>query len=343
MDDKKEWTIVKEEPCAAPRSLPPTSRSIKIQPLNRSFSEYRRARSLNMTGSQTTPSSTQKTRASDDLFSRGSFENLVNADHQQENSTSIEKRFTLTEEYVRKEGTSISDRVRSNSPSRSVTRLFKRKISDLNKQIGLLEAENYTLRNERQKTGKIVAEQQEQLDILLSRQECLSKDLNKTMVELEDQKKITQTIKEDRDTLRQQLDVYLQKELTQYQHSECTFYCKTCDSRLFTRSMIVSEVRSFNEGTSYIVKSLECDFTLGPQAVRNFPSLSKLFRVRSLYCDGCLKQIGYKFSSAVGQFVDSESTPGESRYWIEGKYTESLESRGHLNRTVIEDLNMIKT
>lgn len=343
MDDKKEWTIVRGEPCTSPRSFPLASRSIRIQPLNRSFSEYRRARSQNMTGSQTIPPSSQKSRASDEPFRTGNFENLVDEDFQLENSTSIEKRFTLTEEYVRKEGTSICESVRSTSPSRSVTRLFERKISDLNKEIGRLEAENWTLRNERHGTGKIIAEQQEQVDILLSRQECLSKDLNKTMVELEDQKKITQTIKEDRDSLRQQLDAYLQKELTQSQHSECTFYCKTCDSRLFARSMIVSEVRSLNEGTSYIVKSLECDFTLGPQAVRNFPSLSKLFRVRSLYCDGCLKQIGYKFSSSVDQFVDSASKPGESRYWIEGKYTESLETRGHHLNRIIEDMNMIKT
>jgi len=165
--------------------------------------------------------------------------------------------------------------------------------------------------------------------------------LNKTMSELEDQKKITQTIKEDRDTIRRQLDVYVQKEITKYQQSECTFYCKTCDSKLFARSQVVSEVRSLNEGTSFIVKSLECEFTLGPQAVRNFPSLSKLFRVRSLYCDGCLKQIGYKFSSG-DQIVDSESKPGESRYWIEGKYIESLEIGGHKVRRSLEDI-MIKT
>jgi len=162
------------------------------------------------------------------------------------------------------------------------------------------------------------------------------------MAELEDQKKTTQTIREDRDALRQQLNVYLQKELTQYRHSECTFYCKTCDSKLFTRSQIVSEVRSLNEGTSYIVNSLECEFTLGPQVVRNFPSLSKLFRVRSLYCDGCLKQIGYKFSS-VNQIVDSETKPGESRYWIEGKDVESVEIGGNKVKRILEDMVMIKT
>merc|ERR1719419_1888868 len=102
--------------------------------------------------------------------------------------------------------------------------------------------------------------------------------------------------------------------------------------------MIVSEVRS-NEETSYIVKSLECDFTLGPQAVRNFPSLSKLFRVRSLYCDGCLKQIGYKFSS-VDQIksVDSESNHGDSRYWIEGEYINSKEQRNRKHKRTVSDL-----
>jgi len=162
------------------------------------------------------------------------------------------------------------------------------------------------------------------------------------MAELEDQKKITQTIKEEKDALQQQLNVYQQKEITQYQQMECTFYCNTCDSKLFARSQIVSEVRSLNEGTSYIVNSLECEFTLGPQAVRNFPSLSKLFRVRSLYCDGCLKQIGYKFSS-VDQIVDSESKPGESRYWIEGKYVESLEIGGYKVKRIREDVVKIKT
>jgi len=340
MDVKKEWMLVKEDPCTSPRSFPLASRSIKIQPMNRSFSEYRRARSQYMSGSQTTPPSSQKSRASDESLPKGNFYNSVDKGVHQE--TSIEKRFTLTEEYVRKEGTPTIESARSSPSSRSVTKMFERKISALNKDIGQLETENYKLRKECRGTGKIVAEQQEQIEILLARQECLTKDLNKTMIELEDQKKITQTIKEDRDTLRQQLDVYQQKELTKYQHSESTFYCKTCDSKLFARSQIVSEVRSFNEGTCFIVKSIECEFTLGPQAVRNFPSLSRLFRVRSLYCDGCLKQIGYKFSS-IDQIVDSESKPGESRYWIEGKYIESLEIGGHKIKRTLEDVAMIKT
>jgi len=338
MDVKKEWMLVKEDACTSPRSFPLASRSIKIQPMNRSFSEYRRARSQHMSGGLPTPPSSQKSRASDEL-TQGNFEKPLDKLDNQE--TSIERRFTLTEEYVRKEGTPTNESCRSISPSRSVTKMFERKISDLNKEIGRLEAENWTLRNERHETGKVVVEQQEKIEILLARQECLTKDLSKTMIELEDQKKITQTIKDDRDGIRRQFDVYLQKEITNLQQSECTFYCKTCDSKLFARSQVVSEVRSLNEGTSFIVKSLECEFTLGPQAVRDFPSLSKLFRVRCLYCDGCLKQIGYKFSSG-DQIVDSESKPGESRYWIEGKYIESLEIGGYKVRRSLED-NIIKT
>jgi len=334
--------VVKDDPFTSPRSFPLSSRSttIRMQPSNRSFSEYRRTR---MARSLTLPKRSRITQ--EDTFVMGDFENSFDeVIQEEENSTSIEKRFKLTEGYVGEGVPTLESTPRSVSPSRSVSKMFENKISDLNKEIGRLEAENWTLRNERQGNVKIVAEQREQIDILLSRQECLTKDLNRTMIELEDQKKITQTIKEDRDALRQQLDVHLQKELTQYKQSEYAFYCKTCDTKLFARSLIVSEVRSLNEGTSYIVKSLQCEFTLGPQAVRNFPSLSKLFRVRSLYCDGCLKQIGYKFSS-VDQIksVDSQSKHGDSRYWIEGQYINSREQMNRKHKRTVTDLVAVRT
>jgi len=320
MGGKRDWTLVKETPSTLPISFATTRRSMKISLSNRSFSEYRRARSRNITRSQSTPLLPQISQALNAPFSNGDSKNsLVDVIMEEENKKSIGGRFALTEEYVRKEGAPTRKNEWSNSSSKYVSKMFKKKVSDLNKEIVRLEAENSKLRTDRHETGKIIAEQREQLDILLSKQECLKKDLHKTIVELEEEMKLTQTIKKDRDTLQQQLDVHVQKELTQCQNSECTFSCNTCDSKIFTRSLIVSKVRSLNEGTSYIVKSLECEFTLGPRAIRNIPSLSKLFRVRSLYCDGCLKLLGYKFSSAQQIFDGNPKEVGD-RYFIEAKH-----------------------
>jgi len=334
MDGKRDWTFLEENPSTS--GFAPTSRSIKVIPSNRSFSEYRRARSHNIARSWATPSLPQLIRPLDEPFIWHDRDiSLDEVIQDEENSRSID-RFILTEDYVRKEGTPSRESALSSSTSRSASKMFEKKVSDLNKEIGQLETENWTLRNNRHETVKSISELREKLDILLSRQECLTEDLNKTMAELEDQKKIMQTIKKDRDSLRQQLDVYLQKELIEYQKSGCTFYCTTCDSKLFTRSRIVSEVRSLNEGTAYIVKSLECEFTLGPQAIRNFPRLSKLLKVRSLYCDGCLKHIGYKFSSA-DEIIETKSCQGSGRYWIENKYIELGGNGNHKHQRSLED------
>jgi len=334
MDRKRDWTLVKEDQITLGHFSTPRSHSIKVTPTNRSFSEYVRARNQNTARRPTTPTLPQLVRPLDIERDRDNL--LDEVIEMEESSRSIERRFILTEEYVSREDTPSKESVMSSPASRSLSKRFERKLSELNKEIGRLEAETWKLRKERRESGKIIRELREQLDILLSRQECLTKDLNKTMVELEDQKKMTQTIKEERDSLRQRLDVYLQKEVIQSQKAGSTFYCTTCDSKLFTRSHIVSEVRCLEEGTAYIVKLLECEFTLGPQTIRNFPSLSKLLRVRSLYCDGCLKPIGYKFSSA-DEIIGSMSCKGEGRYWIENKRIESGGSGNHKHQRSLED------
>jgi len=337
MDRKRDWTIVKEDRITLGNFSTPKSHSIKVTPSNRSFSEYVRSRNQNPARRPTTPTLPQLIRPLDEPFIERDRDNSLDEVIEiEESSRSIESRFILTEEYVRREDTPSKESVMSSPTSRSLSKRFERKVSELNKEIGRLEAETWKLRNERRENRKIVLELREQLDILLSRQEYLTKDLSKTLVELEDQKKTTQTIKEERDSLRQRLDVYLQREVIQSQKLGSTFYCTTCDSKLFTRSHIVSEVRCLEEGTAYIVKLLECEFTLGPQTIRNFPSLSKLLRVRSLYCDGCLKPIGYKFSSAE-EIISSMSCKDEGRYWIENKHIESGGNGNHKHQRSLED------
>merc|ERR1719334_410315 len=157
MDDKIDWTFVKEEPLKLSNSYPSSSRSIKISPSNRSFSEYLCSRSHIISRSQPTPSPPKVLRTFSESFVGDEIDNsLDEVSQEEENSRSIERRFTVTEGYVGKEGTPIQERLGS---PRSISKMFEKKVSALNKEIGRLEAENWTLRNERHETGKIISEQ----------------------------------------------------------------------------------------------------------------------------------------------------------------------------------------
>lgn len=201
----------------------------------------------------------------------------------------------------------------------SQTLTLKTRNEELEKERAQLQSETLQLkmRNETLQISNehIIAAQQQEIERLNGENQDFSTKLHDKEEQLKQVQAELLRIQRERDNLQKKLDDIVNQRgdsrdgnhesAVMLENKAVVYGCIQCGQHLFDSSVIVNrqiELDSTNHSFGLIVSCLfnDPDVTMGPTVCKTF--LNGMFKVRELYCDGCLGTFGWKIIESFDEW-----------------------------------------